>query len=536
MSKPDPSTAVMDEEARQEEHVTLKDKFFHHWSAFMYCGLTSLGGFQLGLDLGAIAGFQAMPGFLQIFGFPSKASVSGYGINPTVQQLISSLMLIGAFVACLLIGPVGKLVSRKWLLFIGCCINHLAVILMMLATDLATLYAGRTIMGLSVGILDVLPQLYIHECAPAVQRGSLLGAFNVLVSVGLLIGSIVDNYTSTMMNKESYRIPLGLFFIFPVIISVLLPFMPETPRWLVEHNKVEKARKALVRLRNKATSPQLIEAELQEIVTAFETEKSLTQGSALLDCFRKTNLRRTLLALGLMTCLTGSGGVFILSYGTYFFQVAGQTNAFAEVVGMTAAGLAATLFSMWLITRIGRRTILMFGFATQAACMLIVATVDQFAGTNAAGGRALVAFTIIYLFFYNMCIAPYLYLCAGEIPTQRLRGYTLGMAIAVAFLWNWVASYTTPYFLNPLELNWGGKYGYIWFGSNIIILFFIFFALPETKDRTLEEIDEMFEEKVPARKFKNYNCARSEHARVIGMHIIEDKQSEGHNHVESLGN
>lgn len=472
MSKPEAATeSIMADEANQPEAVALKDKFFRHYPAFLYCGLTSLGGFQLGmyhphhccltasdkpigLDLGAIAGFQAMPGFLQIFGFPSKTSVTGWGISPTVQQLISSLMLIGAFVACLAIGPAGRYLSRRWVLFIGCCINHLAVVLMMVATDTATLYAGRTIMGLSVGILDVLPQLYIHECAPSVQRGSLLGGFNVLVSVGLLIGSIVDNYTSTMMSKESYRIPLGLFFIFPVIIQVILPFMPETPRWLVEHAKPEKARRALVRLRHPKTSAQMIEAELQEIITAFEAETALTKGSAIMDCFRGTNLRRTLLSLGLMTCLTGSGGVFILSYGTYFFQIAGQTDAFAEVVGMTAAGLAATLFSMWLITRIGRRTILLIGFATQAACMLIVGTVYQYGGSSAASGRALVAFTIIYLFFYNMCIAPYLYLCAGEIPTQRLRGYTLGMAIAVAFLWNWVASYTTPYFLNPLELNW----------------------------------------------------------------------------------
>lgn len=395
-----------------------------------------------------------MPGFLQIFGFPSDTSALGWGIDPTVQQLISSLMLVGAFVACLAIGPAGKYFSRKWVLFIGCCVNHVAVILMMVAKDLPTLYAGRAIVGISVGILDVVPQLYIHECAPAMQRGSLLGAFNVLVSLGLLIGSIVDNYTSTIMNRNSFVIPLGLFFIFPVIISLALPFMPETPRWLVEHNKPEAAKKALARLRHQDTSPAVLEAELRDIQEAFEAEKALTQGVALFDCFRKTNLRRTLLSVALMTCLTGSGAVFILVYGTYFFAIAGQTNAFAESVGMTAAGLIATIFSMWMITRLGRRTILMMGFAGQAACMLIVATVFHYKSASVTGGRVLVAFTIIYLVFYNLCIAPYLYLCAGEIPTQRLRGYVLGMAIGVSFLWNWVATYTAPYFLNPLELNW----------------------------------------------------------------------------------
>lgn len=395
-----------------------------------------------------------MPGFLMLFGFPSETSAFGWGISPTVQQLISSLMLVGAFVACLAIGPLGKVLDRRMLMFVGCWINNLGVILMMVAKDLPTLYAGRVVIGVSVGILDVLPQLYIHECAPAMQRGSLLGGFNVLVSVGLLIGAIVDNYTSKIMTPNSYRIPLGIFFIFPVILSVAVWFMPETPRWLIEHSKPEQAKKSLTRLRHKDTTPQAIEAELQEIKDAFFRENTIARGVPVVDLFRKTNLRRTLLSVALMTCLTGSGAVFVLVYGTYFFAIAGQTNAFAEMVGMTAAGLAATLFSMWLITRIGRRTILLIGFATQAASMLIVALVCEYESTNTTGGRVLVTFTIIYLFFYNMCTAPYLYLCAGEIPTQRLRGYTLGLAIGISFFWNWVATYTAPYFLNPLELNW----------------------------------------------------------------------------------
>lgn len=395
-----------------------------------------------------------MPGFLMVFGFPSETSPMGWGIDPTVQQLISSLMLVGAIVACFVIGPMGKYLDRRWVTFIGCCINHVGVILMMLAKNLSTLYAGRIVIGISVGILDVLPQLYIHETAPATQRGALLGAFNVFVSLGLLVGSIVDNYTSKLMTTQAYIIPLGTFFIIPAIMQVFLPFMPETPRWLVEQNKMDRARKDLARLRNKNTPPQMLEAELQQIIVAFEAEKSLTGNVPLFDCFRRTNLRRTLLSVALMTCLTGSGAVFVLVYGTYFFAIAGQPDAFADSCGMTAAGLGATIFSMWLITRIGRRTILMVGFAAQAAAMLIIATVFQFKGDSPTGGRVLVTFTIIYLFFYNMCIAPYLYLCAGEIPTQRLRGYTLGLSIGVSFAWNWVATFTAPYFLNPLELNW----------------------------------------------------------------------------------
>ncbi|KAK5219370.1 hypothetical protein LTR99_010399 [Exophiala xenobiotica] len=520
------------------EIISVKGGFFHHYPSLIYCGLMCLGGFQLGLDLGSIAGMQAMPGFLQVFGFPDKTSPLGFGINPAVQQLINSLMSLGAFLSCLSAGPLGKYVSRKWSLLLAVVLNHLGVILMMAAENTGTLYAGRLIVGLANGLLDVIPQLYIHESAPAPQRGSLLGCFNVCVGVGLLVGSIVDNSTTKLISKDAYIIPLGLFFIVPTIMVVGLPFMPETPRWLVEHNKTDKARKSLARLRNKGTSPELVEAELSEIITAYETEKAMVQGVALVSLFKKTNLRRTLISFALLVSLGGAGSLFFLIFGTYFFAIAGQTHAFEESVGMTAAGLGATLISMWLITRIGRRTILLLGFAMQAICMLIIATVYQYKSTSSAGGKAMVTFVIVFTFFYNMCVAPYLYLSAGEIPTQRLRGYTLGIAIGIGFFFNWLCSYTAPYFLNPLELNWGGKYGYIWFGSNVVIFIFIFFCVPETKDRTLEEIDEMFEAKLPARKFKGYVCINANNARLNGMHHaqeLEHKAAAGSAtlHVES---
>ena len=92
------------------------------------------------------------------------------------------------------------------------------------------------------------------------------------------------------------------------------------------------------------------------------------------------------------------------------------------------------------------------------------------------------------------------------------------MATALNFLGNWLGTFTAPYFINPASLNWGPKYGYIWFGSNMLVAVFVWFYLPETRDRTLEEIHEMFEAKVPSRRFKTYVCVGVEeyHAEVMG--------------------
>ena len=134
--------------------------------------------------------------------------------------------------------------------------------------------------------------------------------------------------------------------------------------------------------------------------------------------------------------------------------MAGQTKAFQEIVGVTAGGVGATIISLWVVTRIGRRQILLGGMAVQGICMLIIAAVYQTHPMSTSTGKVLVAFVCIYLFAYNMCTAPYLYLAAGEIPTQHLRSYTLGIAIGIAFFGNWLVNFTAPYFINTFDLNW----------------------------------------------------------------------------------
>ena len=254
-----------------------------------------------------------MPGFLAVFGVKDPTSVFGYNITPRVQQLISSLMSLGALVSCALTGPIVRFLSRKWTFVLAIALNHVGVILMMSATSLSTLYAGRFITGLANGLLDVLPQLYIHDSAPASQRGSLLGWFNVLVGIGLLIGSIVDNYSAPIVGKTAYLIPLGIFYVMPSLLGLSLFFMPESPRWLLEHGQTEKARRMLVRLRNKDTSSHLLDAELEEMRQALEREKENSKGLAIVDLFRGTNLRRTLLSFGLLISLTGTGSLFFVS-------------------------------------------------------------------------------------------------------------------------------------------------------------------------------------------------------------------------------
>jgi MFS transporter, SP family, sugar:H+ symporter len=366
-------------------------------------------------------------------------------------------------------------------------------------------------------------QLYLQECAPPHLRGAMLVMFQFWISLGSTIGTIIDNYTATIESRLCYQIPLCLLFIVPVLLTVVSPFIPDTPRWLISHGKEDQALNALRRLRGSWYHETLIAEEFQEIKEAWAIEQEFAKTASIWDMFRGTDLRRTVLSIIAVCFQASSGSMFLLIYGTYFFLMSGSTQPFQDSIIVSCIGLAAVMMMTVIVRHLSRRNILIVAFVIQAFCMLIIAVVYTAAPTSTSALRCLVAFICIYIFFYGGWTSPVAWLVAGEIPSQRLRSYTLGFGAGAGFLFGWVCAFTAPYFINPLDLNWGPKYGYIWFVSNLVTAIFIFFFIPETKDRTLEEIDEMFQNKVAARKFSSYQCVVSEQAREHGVNKLGEK-------------
>ena len=189
-------------------------------------------------------------------------------------------------------------------------------------------------------------------------------------------------------------------------------------------------------------------------------------------------------------------------------------------------GLAGLILSWFLVQRVGHRRLILTGTSICSVSMVIIAIVYTVPDLPAhQAGIGMVVACSLYLFGFNLGMESYTFLTSGELPAQKLRAYTQGLSVGVSFILAWLGTFTTPYFINPTELNWGPKYAWIWFVSGLIATVFIYLMLPDVNGRSLEEIDEMFRSRVPRREFKTYVCLEIEQARSRGIkHAVGEDQ------------
>ncbi|EON99397.1 putative general alpha-glucoside permease protein [Phaeoacremonium minimum UCRPA7] len=414
-------------------------------------------------------------------------------------------MTLGAFIASSSAGFTALYFGRKMTLYIACAGIFLSTAVMQATTNIAGLYAGRLIIGLANGLLMTHSQLYIQECTPARYRGMAIAVFQFWTSIGTLVGTIVDNFTSKIQGRDSYIIPLGIVYIVPGLLCIGMLFIPESPRWLLQMGHKTQAEKSLNWLRPEGWS---VSTEFAEMNEALEVEQQLASGVGVLDLFRnRIDRRRTLLSIAAITTQAASGAMFMIAYGTFFFEMAHIGDAFENSCILVAVGVVAVIVNSIVITRYGRRRVfLTTGLIICGMIQLLQAIVYTVHPGTVSTGKAIVGLSVVYLIGYNGCISSYAWVAGGEIPSQRLRSFTFGLATAIGFFGAWLTTFTAPYFINLDSLNWGPKYGYIWTPSCFLTAVWVFWYLPETKGRTLEEIDEMFEAEVPARKFRHYQC------------------------------
>ncbi|KAM5341564.1 hypothetical protein ACJ41O_014595 [Fusarium nematophilum] len=424
-----------------------------------------------------------------------------YVLPASWQSAYSGAPVASAVVGSLGAGYVADRIGRKWTLFISYILIFVAITVETISTTNPVFFAGKFIAGFPVGAFITVAMTYIGEVAPLALRGTLTAAAAIAFTIGPFIISLIANETGSGTTRWAYRSIFVSQYAVSGLGFLVLPFMPESPWWLVDHNKMDRAVKSLGRLGYDAVETEKRLAVISLTLTEVRKE---TEGASFLECFRKSNLRRTIISVAPMSIQALCGVFFVAAYATYYQQLAGYSPKASFTLGIVQQVLSmlGNITSWFLIDRVGRRNLTIWGLVLLTVILMVTGGLAVAATPAAIKGT--VALLLIYCYFYNCTIGATAYSLLTEIATSRLRAKTASISLALQNSLFTMWAFVIPFLFNPDQANLGAKVSFIFGALAILSIIFLWFYQPESAGRSYEELDEMFMKKVPARQFKTF--------------------------------
>jgi len=482
---------------------------------FGVAAFACLGGLLYGYNQGIFSGVLVMNNF--------GVHMGDYATNATLIGWLTSILELGAWFGTLSAGFLAEIMSRKKAIIIETAIFILGVIIQTTAATSAghnSILAGRFITGIGVGSLSMIVPMYVAECAPAEVRGLLVGLQQVAIEFGILISFWIDygtNYiggTGATQSEAAWLLPLTLQLIPALILLVGMLFMPYSPRWLVHHGREEEALRVLATLRGLPQDDELIHIEFLEIKAQSQFEKKVTERDfpklsqptawntvklqfvAIGALFKSMPMfRRVIVATVTMFFQQWTGINAVLYYAPKIFAAlnlsGNTTNLLATgVVGIVMFG--ATLPAVLYIDKVGRKPILAGGAFVMAFCHLTIAILfaknsTQWA-TQPAAGWAAVVMVWIFAMAFGASWGPAAWIVVAEVWPLSSRPYGIALGASSNWMNNFIVGQVTVDMLTTM-----GYGTFLFFGLFTLVgAFFIIFVVPETKQLTLEEMDNVF--------------------------------------------
>ncbi|OKP07877.1 Maltose permease MAL31 [Penicillium subrubescens] len=333
------------------------------------------------------------------------------------------------------------------------------------------------------------------------KPGILVAAF--ISAGGILLQQLAGDWTVHLAGRG----------INVILVSGWL-FFPESPYWLIRQGKTAQGRKSL-KVVYGFRDESFYDAEINRMEAEIRVTRDI-QGdidarhrgricginfSAEAECFRGTNLKRTMTAIFAASAQQMIGATFVIGYATYFLELIGVNDYFNASVALYVVMLLASMAAFPLTEIIGRRTLIV-GPQFALCAMLLLIGVMGCIPDRAKASWGIVAFIYVWAIIYQLSIGATGFVLASELATMRLRGATQGLVTISNAVWGLIMQFTIPYMINPDAGNLGGKVGFIFLATGLIAAVGGFFLYPETKGISFEKLDELFALKVKPRHFK----------------------------------
>jgi len=404
--------------------------------------IVSLGGLIFGYDTGQISGFLEMDDFLKRFGDTTDPDTGAPAFSKVRSGTIVGLLSIGTLIGAIVGAPIADAFGRKLAIVFWNIIFCVGVVIQM--TTLTTWYQvalGRWVAGLGVGALSVLTPMYQSETAPRQIRGSMVSCYQLFITLGIFIAYCINYGTKSQMNPSSWRIPMGVGFIWSVIMAIGIMFLRESPRWEYRKGKIESARTTIAKSYGVPENHWEVDREIREIKAKLDAENAGGGKHPWYEVFTGPRMMyRTLLGISMQALQQLTGANFFFYYGTTIFTATGLDDSFQTSMILGGINFAMTIPGTYVVEKFGRRRALITGGLWMFCCFMVFASVGHFAldqqtpQNTPEAGSAMIAFACLFIAGYAMTWAPIVWAIVGELYPTRYRAQAMGLAVGAPFM------------------------------------------------------------------------------------------------------
>jgi sugar porter (SP) family MFS transporter len=437
------------------------------WRFILIAIVSGLGGLLFGYDTGVVAGVVLFLHNVFHFG----ASMKG---------LFVAIALAAAAFGAAFAGVLSDAFGRRSVLMVTAILFTAGAMLAAIAWSVPILFLGRVMVGAAIGVSSMITPLYLSEITAAHWRGAIVTINQFYITVGIFVSYIVDYLLSGTAN--GWRWMLGLGIIPGVILLIGMLILPESPRWLAGRDLITRAEAGLRFLRGKLD----VSAELSVLRRDVVEGTRLAAPWSLL--FEHKMRRPLIVGIGLAIFQQVTGINVVIYFAPSIFRAAGLSSTSVSIlatVGIGAVNVIMTAVAMRLLDSSGRRRLLLWGLWGMLVSLVIIG-VGFMVQLHGALAYIIVIMVAIFVAFFAIGLGPIFWLLISEIFPLAIRG----RAMSIATVANWVSNMVVSgIFLNLLLAIGRGPTFLLYAGMTVLAILFTLWIVPETKGRTLEEIE-----------------------------------------------